>query len=410
MPANATLGQKKRDSFRVLVVDDECGPRESLRVILTPTYDVTIAKDGCEALEKFTSDAPDMVISDIRMPRMDGIQLLQEVKRQSPETPFILLTGFGTLESAQQAVRTGAYDYISKPYNVDDIRDVVAKAFEETCKKRDMARALDRLQATNSHLEQSIQELDQKASIGELWAEMIHDLNNPICALQGYVELLECALSEQNGFAGSDQEEFLDVIRQQADRCIMLTQRFLNYARPSRETWTFEDINTLLENIFFLFKIRCRSRGIRTSEDLASALPRTWVQSTQLQQVFYNLIMNAVHALEELPEGEGLLTIGTRLAVRDLGDGETPVVEIVVRDNGPGISPASREDVFEAFYTTKPQGQGTGLGLAICKRVTGQHGGRLELHSEEGEGACFTVSIPIREEPPEEEDLEPSGI
>ena len=102
----------------ILIVDDELGPRESLKLILTPTYQVTVARDGLEGLEKFEACTPDLVISDIRMPRLDGIQFLKRIRERNHDIPFILITGCGTVESAQQAVRGGAFDYISKPYNI----------------------------------------------------------------------------------------------------------------------------------------------------------------------------------------------------------------------------------------------------------------------------------------------------
>ena len=172
-------------AHRILVVDDELGPRESLRLILTPAYQVIMAKDGEEALEQFAAQAPDMIISDIRMPRMGGIELLKQVKQRSPSTPFILLTGFGTLESAQEAVRAGAFDYISKPYNVREIREVVARALTEAQKLRDREVTLGRLQEANVKIEQTLRDLGRRAAVGDLSAEIIHDLNNPLFVLHG---------------------------------------------------------------------------------------------------------------------------------------------------------------------------------------------------------------------------------
>lgn len=385
----------------VLVVDDEVGPRESLRLILTPSYRVVLAKDGEEALERFEADPPDMIISDIRMPRLGGIELLKKVKERSPETPFILLTGYGTLETAQEAVRTGAFDYISKPYNVEDIRKVVAKAFEETRKKQDIEQTLARLQNTNMLLEASLQELDQKAALGDLSAEIIHDLNNPICALQGYVELLECTLAEQHGFHESEEKEVLGIIKQQAERCIQLTRRFLDYAKTSKQRWACGNINELLEDTLFVFRARLRMLNVNVETDLDENVPNCWLQTTQTQQVFYNLIANALQAMagQDAPKQ---LRITTQVLRAQSVEPDCSYVRVVIKDSGPGIPEAIRDQIFERFFTTKGD-KGTGLGLAICQRIIQEHHGRIELTSEPGQGTQFMLTFPIRTQPPKED-------
>ena len=385
---------------RILIVDDEYGPRESLRLILTPAYEVIVAGDGEEALAQFESEAPDMIISDIRMPRLNGIELMKEIKRRAPDTPFVLLTGFGTLESAQEAVRTGAFDYISKPYDVTEIRDVVAKAFQESRKRQNMEEALQRLQSTNEQLEQNIRELDQKAAVGDLSAEVIHDLNNPFCALQYYIDVLGTALADYSGFAESEEKDLLQVIKEQADRCIELTQRFLEYSRASGPRWSKSDVNAIIENTLFIFKPRLLSYGIKLETDLAQGIPPCWFQAPSVQQVFYNLITNAIHAMEGLDE-DTRLKITTRLAESMDPETSGKCIQIAFADTGKGIPPEVQDRLFERFFTTKPKGKGTGLGLPICKRVTEEHGGSLTVTSEVGKGSVFTVCIPARLSPPD---------
>ena len=380
-------------SATVLVVDDEVGPRESLRLILTPSYRVVLAKDGEEALERFETDAPDMIISDIRMPRLGGIELLKKVKEQSPETPFILLTGYGTLETAQEAVRTGAFDYISKPYNVEDIRKVVAKAFEETRKKQDMDQALNRLQNTNMLLEASLQELDQKAALGDLSAEVIHDLNNPICALQGYVELLECTLAEQNGFHESEEKEVLGIIKHQAERCIQLTRRFLDYARTSKQRWGCGNINELIEDTLFVFQARLRMLNVNIEKDFDATVPNCWLQTTQSQQVFYNLISNALQAMED-QDTPRQIEISTQVIRSQSAGSESAYVRIVIKDSGPGIPEEHLGDIFNSFFTTKPKGKGTGLGLSISRGIARDHKGDITVETSPENGTTFSVFLP----------------
>jgi signal transduction histidine kinase len=387
--------------LKILIVDDEFGPRESLRLILTPKYDVVIAQNGQEALEAFAAEAPDMVISDIRMPQMNGVDLMKAVKKLSPDTPFILVTGFGTLESAQEAVRAGAVDYISKPYNVKAIRQVVDGAFAKLATNRDMEKTITRLRESSRQIEQSVLELDQKASIGDLSADMIHDLNNPICVLRCNLEFLEESLAQHSDFEQSEEKELLEVLKRQTDRCIEMTRNFLDYARPSGQTWNHDNVNAILKNTLFVFRVRFRSTKIDLQTDFSESLPATWVQSTPLQQVFYNLVSNAVEAMEET-DTRGTLRITTRHAnAQETLETSEPTILISIEDSGPGMTEEVRQRVFERFFTTKSKGKGTGLGLPLCKRIVDEHGGSIGLHTEEGRGTTFTILLPVREAPPQ---------
>ncbi len=385
---------EQNQQHRILVVDDEFGPRESLRLILTPMYNVAVACNGLEALNLFERELPDMIISDIRMPQMDGIQLLKEVKKRDADIPFILLTGYATLESAQEAVRTGAFDYISKPYNVNEIRSVVKSAFESLQKQNEMSQTLIRLEESNQQLENRIRKLDLKASLGDLSAEVIHDLNNPICALQGYVDLLEDTLAEQPGFNASEQKEFLDIIRRQAERCIQLTQNFLNYARPSTNQWEKANVNNVISDIVQMFQARLRAHRIQLELDLSKEIPDSCLEPKPLQQVFYNMIVNAIHAMED-SSSRGRLAIKTRILKEEAGNELEEQIEISISDNGEGMPEDVKEKIFTRFFTTKGPERGTGLGLAICKRIIDEHCGIIEVESKVGFGTTFKIKLPI---------------
>jgi signal transduction histidine kinase len=384
----------------ILIVDDELGPREALRQILTPAYRVVTARDGREALERFAAASPDMVISDIRMPGMSGTELMTVLRRRSPETPFVLLTGYATIESAQAAVREGAFDYISKPYHVQDIRDLVARALAVVDSRREQRRALAHLQATNAQLEDEVRDLCQKATLGELSAEIVHDLNNPMSVLCGYVSLLEDSLDRDSRHASDESREVLVTMKEQIDRCIGLTRRFLDYARSSRQAWDRGNVNALLEDTFFVLRPRMRVLQVELRTTLAADLPATWLQPTPLQQAFFNLTTNALDALAGVPAPR-CLSVSTRRCAAGPGPASGGArIEVSFQDNGPGVPEAIRDRVFSPFFTTKPKGKGSGLGLSICRRIVEEHGGTIVLTSEPGRGACFTIAIPVRREKP----------
>ena len=383
---------------KILVVDDETGPRESLKVILTPKYEVITAENGKQALDLLEQRAPDMVISDIRMPHMTGTELLREVKKRDPEMPVVLITGYATVQSAQEAVRASAYDYINKPYDVGEIEQVVSKALTENQARRERERTMGKLQQWNLELEEQIGQLDQKATLGELSAELIHDLNNPMSVLRGYISLLEDSLGRDTIPAEQteQQKEFLEVIKSQVERCVKLTRNFLDFARSPRELWSEENVNELIHDTLFVLRVRMLKQNIELKTHLDTDLPKCFVMATPLQQALYNLVANAIDAMAENAKS-GTLTMSS--ATEEI-DGNS-AIRIGIRDTGPGIPKDIVERIFNPFFTTKGKKKGTGLGLAICKRVVDQHEGTVNVQTENGNGTEFILHIPLRTKPPE---------
>ena len=392
---------------QILVVDDEVGPRESLKMIFTPDYEVVTAENGQEGIDKFDSSVPDIAIIDIRMPVMNGVDLMKSIRERSPDTPIIILTGYGTLESAQEAVRLGAYDYISKPYDVETIRQKVEEALDDLSDKQEQREKIERLRAMNTQLEEQVKELDRKSSIGELSAEMVHDLNNPITVLRGYITMLEGAMEKNSEeIDKEEQNEFIDVIKKQTERCMRLTRNFLDYARNSNQKWNKANVNDIIRDSIFVLQVRMKKLGITMETNMDEQIPPIQIQETPLQQVIYNLTSNAIDAMEK-HDGTCMLSVTTKFLETEEENGNNQV-EITVKDTGPGIPDDVQEKMFEPFYTTKSKDKGTGLGLPICKRVSEEHGGSLEVESEVGRGTCFRITIPAVEsdEPPTDDEDE----
>ncbi len=305
-----------------------------------------------------------------------------------------MITGYASLDSAKEAVRAGAFDYINKPYNVSEIRDVVERALQSRKQSRDKEVMVERLQKTNEELEERIRDMDKRATVGDLSAEIIHDLNNPICALQGYVELLGYSMEKQPEHEESEERELLDTIKRQACRCIDLTRNFLNYARPAdtshRET---VNLNQLICETLQLFQTRFRHLDIQTETELAEEPQEINASPVSLQQVFYNLISNACQAMQAHDRNPHTLRISTRTDTS--ANGERTII-VAITDNGPGIPPDIRDKVFDRFFTTKTKDEGTGLGLAIANRIVAAHDGTLTLESIPDETTTFTVTLPVR--------------
>ena len=375
------------DRPRVLIVEDQIGPRESLKLVLSSAYTVIVAENGAEGLEQFEKWSPELVVSDIRMPRMNGIDFMRRLKQRSPDTPFIILTGYGSLETAQEAVRAGAFDYLSKPYDIEHLRQLASRAIASVREKREREEAVAELHAMNRQLEEQMRDLKKQATVGEISTQMVHDLNNPLFVLQGYIHLLE----EKIG--GGDDErheekEYIETIREQIVCCSRLTKGFLNYARNNTEDWSETEINRLVQDTVVLLRLNLEKSHIEIAEDLAEDLPLLSVQYSALQQVIYNLLINALQVLDA-DGGRLRIETGRTDATVDAGAG----VYIAVQDNGPGIPDAYVDKIFASYFTTRQEG--TGLGLATCKRIVEEHSGRIEVDTEEGVGSTFYVYLPV---------------
>src|SRR4249920_2288221 len=210
MIANADLPQ-------VLVIDDEMGPRESLRMLLKPNYQVHTADSVETGLKLLSEKKPDAIVMDIRMPGMTGIEGLRRIRQIDPHLSVIMLTGFGALETAKEALRLGANDYISKPFDAREMREVISRNVERTRLHRTSESAASEIKELNHRLLQELAQKERLASLGQASAEFAHDIGNPLTIVWGYVQLLAKKLEESGNSdspitAGSNKE--LEIIEQ----------------------------------------------------------------------------------------------------------------------------------------------------------------------------------------------------
>jgi PAS domain S-box-containing protein len=237
-----------------------------------------------------------------------------------------------------------------------------------------LRRSMEQLKATEAQLIQAA----KLAAVGELAAGVAHELNNPLTSILGFAELLLNSLLPDGSFRHD-----LEIIAKQARRARDIVRNLLDFARQTKPQRLPADVNSLLCQTLDLVRQHLENSGVVIVEDYASDLGLLTLDAGQMRQVFLNLITNAAHAM---PEG-GKLTLHTAR----LGD----EVAVAISDTGGGIPPEIREHIFEPFFTTKPVGQGTGLGLSISLGIVQEHGGRITVESQAGQGSTFTVWLPI---------------
>jgi signal transduction histidine kinase len=388
----------------LLVVDDEEGPRASLKIVFKNEFDVQIAANGKEALKLAKANHPAVAILDILMPGMSGVELLRELKGIDEDLEVIMLTAYETLETARQALRYGAREYLNKPFDIPALRLAVGKALERRNGSRELKSAFARLKQLQTDIEQSTPPADVASNV-------VHDLNNPLTVISGFVELLNRQVQSSVTLQGDELERMrsnIGRVHAQVGRCLEISRRYLGSRRSESDERA--SVNDVLFDLHELLQKHPNAEGksltLRELEEPVHAS----IHSTDLLRVLLNLATNALQSTElphrveiiaqVLPADFDTTSFQDSPEERFLG-GDTllrdnRLVAISVRDTGPGIPPALVPRLFDEQITTKPSGKGTGLGLGSVKALVLQARGAVRLSTKPGQGTTFTVFLPVR--------------
>ena len=373
---------------KILVIDDERGPRESLRFLLMDTYDVTCVDSVDEGVRKLTELVPDLIIMDIRMPGKTGIQGLEEIRQRDASVSVIMLTGFGALETAQEALRLGANDYIKKPFDTQQMRETVQRNVQRTVAERRKAHAAKELNAMNVRLAEELAEKEHLANVGQASAEFAHDLRNPLTVVTGYLHLLDDQLGSVRQAMGERYEEVIDsvgVIEKNLQRCQDLAETWQTYCKKGEAVRERMQLHPMISELVEGVRPLADSCGAQIDYRAVREDVEAEVEAPQILRALHNLVTNALHAVMEQGRGR----IGICLDERD------GLACVEVSDDGVGMSEEQVQKAFDAYFTTKPAGQGTGLGLHITRKVMTDHNGTVEIASEQGRGTRVTLCLPV---------------
>jgi signal transduction histidine kinase len=379
MIANADLPQ-------VLVIDDEIGPRESLRMLLKPSYHVHTADSVEGGLQLLTEKKPDAIVMDIRMPGTTGIEGLRRIRQIDPHLSVIMLTGFGALETAKEALRLGANDYISKPFDAREMREVISRNVERTRLHRTSESAASEIKELNNRLLQELAQKERLASLGQASAEFVHDIGNPLTIVWGYVQLLAKKLEEsghtENSNGGSNKE--IEIIEQNVRLCRDLLTMWQSYgssdAAPHKPVSMTEIVAEVVKSVGAMAKENGVELTCNFSDDPCSLNG----DPVQITRAIQNVMINAIQASTEK---KGRVEVS---CIR-----KDFYVDVRVADTGHGIEPDQIAKIFDPYFTTKQGKSGTGLGLYITKKVIEDHGGSIKVDSEPGVGTTLTIRLPL---------------
>ncbi len=381
--------------YTVVLADDNADMREYVERLLSPQFTVITAKDGQDALEKTIAYRPDLLLTDVMMPRLDGFSLLKVI-RETPEirhVPVILLSARAGEEAKVEGLQAGADDYLVKPFgarellarvdsNIRIAKDRVA-AMAAYAEKLEQAvrRRTQELRRLNHSLETSNEDLQQFAHVAS------HDLKEPVRKIRTFTGRL---LDEYAGHLPHEAQTFLQKIMQATIRMSTMIEGVLTYSILNSNEHPMEpvDLNEIFTHIESDLELAIQESGaeIRRGES-----PRIEGGRVLIYQLFYNLINNALKFSRHVEKP--LIIIESRVAE---GAGKR-FAELLIRDNGIGFDTAQADKIFEAFarLNSKDKFEGTGLGLSLCKKIAERHHGSISATGVRGEGAVFVVRLPL---------------
>lgn len=369
----------------VLVIDDERGPRESLRILLKPEYRVLCADSVDAGLALLQEHHPDTVVMDIRMPGKSGIEGLRAIRELDWLVSVIMFTGFGALETAQEAIRLGANEYLKKPFDAFEVREVIRRHVKRTRQKRRQQEAEVRLMEINRALQEELERRKHLATLGQKSAELVHDLRNPLTVVLGYVDLLADKLRNSEvdpAGLGEDASDYLQYIEKSVLRCKDLSEMWLDMSRGKLRRASV-NIGDFLGSIVGEWQLLADRRELDLSMETCGSDLMLDVDQVQLRRAILNLISNAADAVQDR---SGCI----RILCRQNG----AAIEIRVEDNGCGMNEEQIRHASEPFYTSKKDSGGTGLGLSIARQVAEAHGGTLGIQSQLGKGTKIILTFP----------------
>ncbi|MFA7059408.1 MAG: response regulator [Pedobacter sp.] len=424
----------EESKYIVLIVDDDDFVREMIAEIFEGANFLTeTVSNGNDALQRLSLTSTfDLVVSDMNMPEMNGLELLKEIRKNGMDIPLIILTGNEELTIAIEAMNNGANDYLLKDENIQDTILLSAKGVLEKHElKVQNRRLMDELIDKNKEIENSLIEVqnayselkkaqaqilqqEKMVSIGQLAAGVAHEINNPMGFISTNIRMLEKYLGKLIEFISTqsdsisqlnsnkpvevveakraslkidyiikDSADLLIESLQGAERVKKIVQDLKNFSSVDATDESLSDINSGIEDTLSIMNNEFRD-GINIHKDLG-IIPKTVCSQGQLNQVFVNILLNAVQSIEN--HGE--------IAVKSwFSDGK---IFASFSDTGSGITKEHLPKIFDPFFTTKAVGKGQGLGLTVAYDIVKKHGGDITVVSEAGKGATFTISIPVVE-------------
>lgn len=407
-----------KEKLRLLIVDDDPDVLDMLRTYLS-AHDMEIftAENGVEALKRLKEKEFELVLSDVMMPEMNGIELLKRVSSEHPNVAIIMLTSMDETKIATQAMQSGAFDYILKPVEFPQLNISISNALakqkliqENRAYKETLERMVKEQRNVIQQQRSQLLQADKLASLGMLISGVCHEINNPLAFINSNLQLLELyfenlkAVMAEYAREHSDyrlkkmtMEEVARNIKRMLDDSLQgansikgIVSDIMGFSRKESDEKRVFCVNDCIRKTLHMARFILKNKVAVQAEFGPDSLEALG-QPQKISQVFMNLFHNAAYAMRD--RSSSRLFIATRKEPNPGGGDERIFIE--VKDNGAGIPKEVMERIFDPYFTTKPSGEGTGLGLSISRNIIEDHGGTISVESELNDGASFIITIPM---------------
>lgn len=358
----------------VIIIDDEKPMRDSCTQILAKDgFKALTAEDGTQGLEKIREHKPDLALVDLKMPGINGLELLEKIKEVDPGIISIVITGFPTIDSAVEAMKRGAYDFLPKPFSPEELRIIVRRGYER-----------------RRSLQESSRLRQEKERLQEYFITLVsHEIRSPLATVkQNFYTLL-------NGYVGDIEPEQKDVIKlctERIDSVLQLVENWLSRERIEKghEIGANKPLNMieLLKQVCSAYFVVAENNNVELNLEVPADCPAVIGNGSSLEVLFSNLLSNGI----KYNKAGGTLDVSFSW--------DNDQLKIVIVDTGIGIHEDQIPLIFEEFYRApvvdaRKKPTGSGLGLAIVKRIVEAHHGTIQVRSTIGKGTTFTVTLPV---------------
>ena len=366
----------KSGKHLILIIDDEEALRDGCSQVLEKAgYSVLTAEQGIEGIKLAREQLPDMAFIDLKMPNISGMEIIEILSRDIPDIVLVMITGFATIVSAVEAMQKGAYDYLPKPFNPDQLRVLAKRGLEH----RNLKIETKRLRVEKDLMERNFITF------------VSHEMRSPLVVIRQYIEAL-------NEIAGDrfdkDVKEIIERCRKRIQNLEELVEHWLDISRIEDGTFAQQKVSLSLDSIISRSVEEmiplCRKRGISLETNIPQKLPQITGDAESLVRVFTNIIGNAT---KYTPEG-GKITVTCQH--------DEFYINVSIADTGMGIPPDKLSLIFEPFFRCGEKNEkhsGSGLGLTFCKKIMESHKGCIAVSSKEGEGTTFVLTFPSQIDP-----------
>lgn len=360
----------------ILIIDDEASIRDGCRQSLEKTgCTVLEAANGEEGVRIAREAKPQIALIDLKLPGISGMEIIERLSQELPDTVLIMITGFATIVSAVEAIQKGTYDYLPKPFSPDQLRAVVRRALDH----RSLKIEARRLREEKERMEQSFITF------------VSHEMRSPLVVVGQYIEALKAVAGE---CFNKETTEIVERCGERIRGLEAMVEHWLDISRLGDGAFAAEkrplDLRETIGRSTEEMAPVCTANGIELSTALPEKIPEILGDPESLLRVLTNIIGNAA----KYTMANGRITVSA--------EGDDSHVTVRISDTGAGIPADKLPFIFEPFYRVKGKAEkqrGSGLGLTFCKRIVELHGGEIAATSEEGRGSTFTLKFPTHRQP-----------